>query len=59
VLQEMLSRSRIRRAMIVCTASLQRQWQHEIVAKFQLPFEIIDCDTIQHLRREYGSYVNP
>lgn len=59
VLQEMLSRQRIRRAMIVCPASLQRQWQEEMVAKFQLPFEIIDRDAIQRLRREYGSHVNP
>ena len=59
VLQEMLSRQRIRRVMIVCPASLQRQWQEEMVAKFQLPFEIIDRDAIQRLRREYGSHVNP
>lgn len=59
VLQEMLSRQRIRRVLIVCPASLQRQWQEEMTAKFQLPFEIIDRDAIQRLRREYGSHVNP
>lgn len=59
VIQEMLARRRIRRILIVCPASLQRQWQEEMRDKFQLSFEIIDRDTVQQLRREYGIHVNP
>ena len=59
VMQEMLARGRIRRAMIVCPASLQRQWREEMLTRFQLPFEIIDREAINRLRREYGMHVNP
>lgn len=59
VLQELLARQRIRRVLILCPASLQRQWQEELQSKFQLRFDIIDRAAIQQLRREYGLHVNP
>lgn len=59
VLQELLARQRVRRAMILCPASLQRQWQEEMQEKFALEFRIVDRDYAQLLRREYGLHVNP
>ncbi|MBN1888254.1 MAG: DISARM system SNF2-like helicase DrmD, partial [Thermoflexales bacterium] len=59
VLQELLVRQRVRRVMVVCPASLQRQWKEEMELRFQLPFEIIDRESIGRLRREYGLHVNP
>src|SRR5690606_19064655 len=59
VMQEMLARRRIRRIMIICPASLQQQWKDEMEEKFQLDFHIIDRDSMQQLRREYGMHVNP
>ncbi|MFW6097418.1 MAG: DISARM system SNF2-like helicase DrmD [Chloroflexota bacterium] len=59
VVQELLARQRIRRILVICPASLQRQWQEEMQSKFQLPFQIIDRQAIQQLRREYGIHVNP
>lgn len=59
VMQEMIARRTMRRILILCPASLQRQWQEEMQQKFQLHFEIIDRATIQRLRKEYGVHVNP
>ena len=59
VVQELLSRQRIRRIMIVCPASLSKQWQEEMLEKFNLEFRIIDRDSIFKLRKEYGVRVNP
>lgn len=59
VVQELLARQRIRRIMIVCPASLMKQWQEEMLEKFNLEFRIIDRDAIFRLRKEYGIRVNP
>jgi len=59
ILQEMLSRNRVRRVLILCPASLQKQWQDEMRTKFNLIFRIIDRDEILRLQREYGLHVNP
>ncbi|MCD4650326.1 MAG: DISARM system SNF2-like helicase DrmD, partial [Candidatus Cloacimonetes bacterium] len=59
VLQEMISRNRVRDCLIVCPASLQVQWQEEMDEKFNLSFKIIDRHAILNLRREYGTHVNP
>jgi len=59
VIQEMLAQHRIWRILVVCPASLQQQWKDEMQDKFQLEFHIIDRDTMQQLRREYGMHVNP
>jgi hypothetical protein len=59
VMQEMITRQLVRRVMILCPASLQEQWREELQSKFNLPFQIIDRQTIQDLRREYGVHINP
>ena len=59
ILQELLARGRVRRILILCPASLQRQWQDEMLTKFNLVFKIIDRDEILRLQREYGLHVNP
>lgn len=59
VLQEMISRSRVRDCLIVCPASLQKQWQEEMLDRFNLEFRIIDRPAILQLRREYGTHINP
>ena len=42
VAQELIRRHRARRIMIVCPASLQRQWEQEMREKFNLDFRILD-----------------
>jgi len=59
VMQELLARQRIRRILIVCPASLQKQWAEEMLYKFALKFEVVDRAYMQRLRKEYGSHVNP
>jgi len=59
VAQELIRRHRARRIMVVCPASLQRQWQEEMRAKFNLDFRILDRAEAERLRREYGIHVNP
>ncbi|HSR68008.1 MAG TPA: SNF2-related protein [Acidobacteriota bacterium] len=58
VMQEMLARQRVRRVLVVCPASLQVQWQEEMLQKFALQFEIVDRDYVNRMRREYGMHVN-
>lgn len=59
VMQEMLARRRVRRILVICPASLQQQWHDEMREKFRLDFQIVDRDSIQRLRREFGMHVNP
>lgn len=59
VIQEFLSQQRIKRILIVCPATLQKQWQEEMEGKFSLKFEIINREAILKLRREYGIHMNP
>jgi len=59
ILQELLARGRVRKILILCPASLQKQWQDEMLTKFNLVFKIIDRDEILRLQREYGLHVNP
>ena len=42
IISELVARGRLKRAMIVCPASLQLQWKEELKEKFNLDFEIID-----------------
>ncbi len=59
VMQEMIARQRARRILIVCPASLQRQWADEMLEKFGLEFHVVDREYVQLMRREYGVHVNP
>jgi len=59
ILSELLVRRRIRRAMVVCPASLQQQWRDELKEKFSLDFKIIDRESTFRLQREFGMDSNP
>jgi superfamily II DNA or RNA helicase len=59
VLQELIARQRVRRVLIVCPASLQRQWADEMSNRFALEFKIVDRSYIHQVRKEYGVHVNP
>lgn len=59
VLQEMLLRHKARSVLILCSASLQIQWQEEMRDKFGLEFKIVDRELISKLRRERGIRANP
>ena len=51
VLKELRARGLVERALIVCPASLQMQWQSELLTKFNEPFEIIDGPAARYLGR--------
>lgn len=59
VVQELIARQRARRILIVCPASLQRQWAEALEQKFALGFQIVDRDHVRLLRKEYGVHANP
>ncbi len=59
VVQELIVRSRIRTALIICPAGLQLHWRDQMRDKFGLDFRIIDSDMMKRLRRERGLHVNP
>ncbi len=48
---------RKRKLLIICPASLRRQWASELLEKFNLPSQVIDAKTFNQLQRE-GIY-NP
>lgn len=59
VVQELLVRHRARTVLIICPASLQVKWQHEMWEKFGLEFRIVDTEYIKQVRRERGIHTNP
>ena len=59
VVQELLLRHRARTAVVVCPASLQRQWRDEMQEKFGLEFRIVDRELLGQLRRARGVGANP
>ncbi len=59
VVQELLLRHRARTAIVVCPASLQRQWRDEMREKFGLEFRIVDRALLGQLRRSRGVGANP
>jgi ERCC4-related helicase len=48
---------RRRRLLIICPASLRKQWANELSEKFQLPAQVLDARTVSDLRKQ-GIY-NP
>ncbi|MFM2615829.1 SNF2-related protein [Vibrio alginolyticus] len=48
---------RKRKLLIICPASLRRQWASELIEKFNLPSQVIDAKTYNQLQKE-GIY-NP
>ena len=59
IISELVARGRLKRAMIVCPASLQLQWKEELKEKFNLDFEIIDRKKQFELQKEFGINTNP
>lgn len=51
VLKELRARQLIGRVLVVCPASLQLQWQHELRSKFNEDFVIMDGAAAKHLGR--------
>ena len=59
ILKELLLRRRIRRVLVLAPAALRLQWREELDTKFALPFEVVDRDRTERLRRELGIDANP
>jgi superfamily II DNA or RNA helicase len=59
IAQELLLRHRIRRAMVVCPATLTLKWKLEMREKFGLDFTIVDSECLRNLRRSHGINANP
>lgn len=60
ILSELLIRRRIQRVLILTPASLRIQWQRdELWSKFSLPFDVVDRESTQKLRRTLGIDANP
>jgi SNF2 family DNA or RNA helicase len=50
LIRELIIRGDLHRCLIVCPGSLSAQWQDELYAKFQLPFEILTIDRLEAAR---------
>lgn len=59
ILKELLIRRRIRKVLVICPASLQKQWADEMEDKFSLDFDVVDRARSHKLRQEYGLDANP
>lgn len=59
ILSELLIRRRIQRVLILTPASLRVQWRDELWSKFSLPFDLVDRDSTQKLKRTIGIDANP
>ena len=59
ILSELYSRRRIHRTLVVCPASLQRQWKDELLEKFHLEFTIVGREEHNRIRRQLGVDANP
>jgi superfamily II DNA or RNA helicase len=59
ILTELLLRRRVRRVLILCPASLRRQWRSEMAVRFSLPFDIVDRAETEALHRRAGLDANP
>ena len=59
ILNEMFSRGRLRRVLIICPAALQVQWRDEMAEKFYIDFNVVDRESTYRLQKEYGIDSNP
>ncbi len=59
VAQEMILRQRVQKILVVCSSSLQVQWQQQMRDKFGLDFRIVSSELMKQLRRNRGIHVNP
>jgi SNF2 family DNA or RNA helicase len=58
ILTELLIRRRVRRVLILTPASLTKQWQGEMKAKFSLNFDLIDRAETHAVQRRLGLDAN-
>ncbi len=59
ILRELMLRRRIRRVLILCPATLRRQWQQEMHEKFALRFDLIDRKETMAVQKRLGLGANP
>jgi superfamily II DNA or RNA helicase len=59
ILRELMLRRRIRRVLILCPATLRRQWQQEMQEKFALRFDLIDRKETMAVQKRLGLGANP
>lgn len=59
ILRELLIRRRIQRVLILTPAALRLQWRDEMWSKFSMPFDVIDRQQTQKLKRTMGIDANP
>ncbi|MFW6118831.1 MAG: DISARM system SNF2-like helicase DrmD [Planctomycetota bacterium] len=59
IMSELLVRRHIRRILVICPASLQKQWQEEMHEKFHVDFTIVDRNKTFELQRTLGMDSNP
>ncbi len=59
IMSELLRRRKIRKILIITPASLQTQWQEEMIEKFNLDFSIINLNETNQIYKEMGMDVNP
>ena len=59
ILTELLLRRRIQRVLVLTPASLRHQWREELWDKFSLPFEVVDRQRTERLRRGLGMDATP
>ena len=50
LIREMIARGDLKKCLIVCPGSLAEQWQDELDARFDLPFDIVTNDNLQAAR---------
>jgi superfamily II DNA or RNA helicase len=59
ILSELMLRRRVRRALVICPASLRTQWKQEMRDKFSITFDEVDRASTEALRRQLGLDANP
>jgi len=59
ILTELLLRRRVQRVLVLTPAALRLQWRDELWDKFALPFDLVDRDATNALRRRLGMDANP
>jgi SNF2 family DNA or RNA helicase len=59
IAQELIHSHRATRILVLCPAHLKGKWVEEMRDKFGLEFRIIDRDSVQQMRREFGPTINP
>lgn len=59
ILRELLIRRRIQRILILTPAALRLQWRDEMSSKFSMPFDVVDRQSTQKLKRTMGIDANP